>query len=127
MGSCSGRCTLLALCALQLVSPGVLLGFPDPHQPREAPGIILDLADFLVDRSLLWNGRCLTSWATSGHPSWPTSSTSSWSSWGSSAPFSIGHATLWCMLCGQLSGLPGMSSLSASTWKWGASQRTVSS
>lgn len=46
MGSCSGRCTLLALCALQLVSPGVLLGSPDPHQPREAPGIILDLADF---------------------------------------------------------------------------------
>lgn len=30
MGSCSGRCTLLALCALQLVSPGVLLGSPGP-------------------------------------------------------------------------------------------------
>lgn len=39
MGSCSGRCTLLALCALQLVSPGVLSGSPDPHQSREAPGI----------------------------------------------------------------------------------------
>lgn len=39
MGSCSGRCTLLALCALQLVSPGVLRGSPDPHQPRVAPGM----------------------------------------------------------------------------------------
>lgn len=37
MGSCSGRCTLLALCTLQLVSPNVLRGFPDPHPPREAP------------------------------------------------------------------------------------------
>lgn len=38
MGSCSGRCTLLALCALQLVSPGILRGSPDQQQPREAPG-----------------------------------------------------------------------------------------
>lgn len=48
-----------------------------------------------VLRSQLWNGKCLTSWVTSGHPSWPTSPTSSWSSWGSSAPFSTGHATSW--------------------------------
>nr|XP_055121419.1 sodium/potassium-transporting ATPase subunit beta-1-interacting protein 4 isoform X2 [Symphalangus syndactylus] len=75
------------------------------------------LASFVKQRSPPWRGRCLTSWATSGRPSWPTSSTSSSSSWDSSAPSNTGRATSWCTRCGQPSGSPGTSSSSASTWK----------
>ncbi|XP_037058871.1 sodium/potassium-transporting ATPase subunit beta-1-interacting protein 1 isoform X2 [Peromyscus leucopus] len=69
--------------------------------------------------------RSSISWATSGLPSWPTSCISWLSSWASLAPCSIGPGISSCTQPGWCSGLAGMPSSSASTWRLGSYPRPL--